>query len=97
MSTEKDVYLKNVQKTAIRLGEFLNEENWEEANQVSSDLSELLKAQPDDLTSGEMRKYHFEEMSSEIRKFWYFYKELRKSIGALRKKGDKFIDFANAK
>lgn len=94
---EKEVYLKNVKKTSVKLGELIQQENWDEADKVSSDLNELLKAQPDDLTRGEMVKYHFEEMSQELRKFWYFRKELLKTLGALSKKGERFVEWGSSK
>lgn len=94
---EKEVYLKNVKKTAVKLGELIQQKDWEEANKVSTDLGELLKAQPDDLTRGEMAKNHFEEMFQELRKFWYFRKELLKIEGALRKKGDRFVEWGSSK
>lgn len=94
---ERTVYLNNVKKTTTQLGELLNTEKWEEANEVSKSLNELLKAQPDDLTRGDMERYHLDDIAVELRRFWYAYKEMRKHTGALRKKGPKFIDFASVK
>lgn len=94
---EKTVYLNNVKKTTAQLGELLNAENWEEADELSSSLKELLKAQPDDLTRGDMEYYHLDDIASELRKLWYCNKERKKFTGALRKKGPKFMDFANIK
>ncbi|EMC42331.1 hypothetical protein [Streptococcus mutans] len=94
---EKTIYLNNVKKTTAQLGELLNAEKWKEANEISKSLNELLKAQPDELTRGDMEHYHLDDIAGELRRFWYAYKEMCKHTGALRKKGPKFMDFANIK
>ena len=95
MSAEdKKAYLNKVKKATTALGETLQGQNWEDAYQNANTLTNLLKEQPDDLTNGEKAKANFEEIETQLEKYRYFNRQMRSAIGALKKKGDYFVEFA---
>ena len=76
--------------------EELKEQSWEEAFNNAMLLKDFIKDESlQDLTGRELSQYHIPDIETELKKYWYFNGEMRKAVGALRKKGQKFVDFAN--
>ncbi|WP_296123875.1 hypothetical protein [uncultured Streptococcus sp.] len=91
-----DAVLKKIKTTSAALGEALTKEDWEEAFNNAMLLKDYVKDEAlQDLTGRELSQYHIPDIETELKKYWYFNGEMRKAVGALRKKGQKFVDFAN--
>lgn len=91
-----DAVLKKIKTTTTALGEALTKEVWEEAFNNAMLLKDYVKDEAlQDLTGRELNQYHIPDIEAELKKYWYFNGEMRKAVGALRKKGQKFVDFAN--
>ena len=88
--------LKKIKAVTDAFGEALSTDNWEDAFQNAMQLKDLIKDEAlQDLTGREMEQHNIPEIEAELKKYWYFNGEMRKCQGALRKKGQKFIEFAN--
>lgn len=91
-----DAVLKKIKTTSTALGEALTSEDWEEAFNNAMLLKDYIKDESlQDLTGRELSQYNIPDIEAELKKYWYFNGEMRKAVGALRKKGQKFLDFAN--
>lgn len=94
MAETKEQFIKQVKTKTIALGEFLNTDSFSEAYEVALELSQLFKSEDmKDFTGRELEESGLSAIQEELKKYWYFNKQMRSAQGALRKKGDKFLDY----
>lgn len=96
MAETKQAFMKKFRGVVTEFGENLKADKSSEAFEMALKLKDMLKSETmETLTLKEAEQLHLDGVKTELKKYWYINGEVRKWQGALRKKGDKFLEFAN--
>ncbi|MED5805478.1 hypothetical protein VYI00_07785 [Streptococcus anginosus] len=96
MAETTKTFIKQVKGTSSELGELLQANKFEEAFDASQRLNNLLKSEQfEELTGKQIKESGLEDIQSELKKYWWANKEMRRFQGVLRGRGKALSELAN--